>query len=134
LGYVFRGGHGIQVNNFRVISDSEDRHGDNYFSIRTRHTSLTYRKTWNVSQLFGLFVSTGAGSFAARAMEVDHPNERGWSWHLGGGLEFTPEHVTSFRLEMGRMRVYLDSGDADNYFIALAAVWYIGGHPAAAGG
>jgi hypothetical protein len=116
----------VDFTYYQANSKSEDMQGDNFFHIRTQQYALDYTRSWDIKEYLAAFVTAGAGGFRAEPMEVNHVDRSGWSGFIGGGLEIMPESRSSLRLGVGRARVRMDDGKADNFYFTLSSVWYVG--------
>jgi len=129
LAYNFSPSHAIETNNSWIDSDSEDRRGDNHFSIRTRYNLLTYRFTFYCTPRWAGFVMAGAGAFRARAMEEDHVSFGGRVLTAGAGVRLYTSHRSSMFLMVEGARVNLFPTDANNIVIAWGITSHFGKGP-----
>lgn len=132
VGYNFPKRHAVEVSYYKVITDSEDMRGANFFSIATRYYTIGYRKNWNWGGDVDPFVTVGVGDFYAKANEVNHSSFGGPAYYVGGGLKFEPSRRSSLRLYVQEMYVDLNSeaNQALNFMVALGGVFYFGLSPA----
>jgi hypothetical protein len=128
VGYNFPQRHAIEISYYKVVTDSEDMQGANFFSIHTRYYTLGYRKNWNWKGNVDPFLTAGAGDFYAKAKEVNHSSYGGPAVYVGGGLRFSPARRSSLRIYAQEMYVELNNRAdyALNFMVTLGGVFYFG--------